>query len=120
MTVAARSEESIFAAALERPGAEARAAFLAEACGDDVELRCRVEALLESHEAKGFLEQPPAAPGPTVDWPPADRPESVGPYRLLERIGEGGMGEVWLAEQQEPVRRRVALKLVRAGMDSKA
>jgi WD40 repeat protein/serine/threonine protein kinase len=112
-----RTEESIFAEALDRSSAEERRAFLDGACGGDAELRERVEGLLKSHEEGGsFLRKPPAA---TVDQPPCERPGTViGPYKLLQQIGEGGMGVVYLAEQNEPVRRRVALKIIKPGLDS--
>jgi eukaryotic-like serine/threonine-protein kinase len=108
---------SIFGGALERSSAEERAAYLDAACGQDAALRGRVEALLRAHaEAGGFFN-----PGATVDQPPvAGAGTRVGPYQLLEPLGEGGMGTVWLAQQQEPVRRLVAVKLIKAGMDSKA
>src|SRR5262249_9853578 len=113
--------EDIFLAAVEKAPAD-RAAYLDAACGADAELRAQVEGLLRSHEEAGnLLEQPLFQPGPTVDAPPAaEQPGvAVGPYKLLEQIGEGGMGTVWMAQQTEPVRRLVAIKLVKAGMDSK-
>src|SRR5262245_50834210 len=114
---------SIFAGAIERPSLGERAAFLDTACGADVELRRRIEALLRAHdEAGGFLGDRPVArdPGATVDQPAGEGPGSViGPYKLLEQIGEGGMGAVWMAQQTEPVKRLVALKLIKAGMDSR-
>ena len=87
----------------------------------DAQLRSRVEALLSSHENAGSFLQEPAAPvSPTIDQPPFERPGTqIGPYRLLEKLGEGGMGVVFLAEQQEPVERQVALKIIRPGMDSR-
>jgi serine/threonine protein kinase len=113
---------SLFCAALERSSAEDRAAYLDAACAGDRELRARVEALLRAHEqAGGFLRENPEARDPrgTTDEPRAEGPGTrIGPYKLLEQIGEGGMGVVWMAEQQEPVRRRVALKIIKAGMDS--
>jgi WD40 repeat protein/serine/threonine protein kinase len=114
------SEASIFAAALEKTGAEERAAYLAGACADDARLRRRVEALLRAHaEPDEILD----APGPracTVDAPLTERPGAIiGPYKLLQQIGEGGMGVVYMAEQEKPVRRKVALKIIKPGMDNK-
>jgi serine/threonine protein kinase len=110
---------SIFLAAIEQ-GPEKRRAILDEACGDDGELRARVEHLVEAHEALGSIHFHPI-PEPVVD--PGGRssegPGSViGPYKLLEPIGEGGMGTVYAAEQERPVRRRVALKIIKPGIHS--
>jgi serine/threonine protein kinase/WD40 repeat protein len=116
------NEESLFVAALEMPTAK-RQAFLDEVCGDDPKLRERVEKLLAADEhASGILDQ--GLDGDTIETLPVDKSESaigtgIGPYRLIEVIGEGGMGAVWLAEQHRPVRRTVALKVIRAGMDSR-
>src|SRR5262245_50531740 len=101
-------EKSIFLVAIEIGPAADRAAFLERACAGDPPLRAGVEALLRAHEkSQGLLEAPPAG-GATVDEPrPPERPGTVvGPYKLLERIGEGGFGVVYMAEQQRPVRRR--------------
>ncbi len=110
--------ESVFASALDKP-VEQRAGYLDEACHGDAALRERVEALLKAHAEAGgeaFLT------GPYQGLPqmkPAEGPGTrIGPYKLLQQIGEGGMGVVWMAEQQEPVRRRVALKIIKPGMDS--
>jgi eukaryotic-like serine/threonine-protein kinase len=101
--------KDLFGAALERTPT-ARAAFLREACGDDASLREEVRSLLEAHDsAGGLLERSRDLPLPCSTTP------SIGPYRLLEKIGEGGMGQVWLAEQSAPIQRRVALKLIRWG-----
>jgi WD40 repeat protein/serine/threonine protein kinase len=128
MSVFKRVKE-IFLAAVERDDPKERESYLRQACGDDVRLRSRVEALLRRHEQAGnFLEQPavdPAAILPTlatsagVAAPVQDAAGTfLGPYKLVERIGEGGMGAVWKAEQQEPVRRPVAVKVIRHGPDS--
>src|SRR4051794_7598782 len=115
------TEREIFIAALHQPDAEARVAFLEEACVDE-RSRELVESMLRDHERLGdFLECP--APAPTITAESHRVPEGtgtiIGPYKLMEPIGEGGMGVVYVAEQVEPVRRRVALKLIKPGMDSK-
>src|SRR6202453_4780662 len=102
----------------------ARPAFLDRACGGNENLRRKVEALLRAHDrVGGFLEEPPtgiAVEGihgtPTIEKA-GDR---VGRYKLLQQIGEGGCGVVFMAEQEEPVRRRVALKIIKPGMDTKS
>jgi WD40 repeat protein/serine/threonine protein kinase/tetratricopeptide (TPR) repeat protein len=90
-------------------------------CKDDPALRSRIEALLAAHHEAGDLLERPAAP-PTAAVEPSAPGEAsgtlIGPYKLLERIGEGGMGEVWMAEQREPMQRKVALKIIKAGMDT--
>jgi serine/threonine protein kinase/tetratricopeptide (TPR) repeat protein len=114
--------QSLFCGVLERPSAEERDAYLDAACGNDAGLRARMEALLRAHEeAGGFLRDTSAERGsPTLDEPTPERPGTlVGPYKLLEQIGEGGFGVVFLADQMQPVRRRVALKVLKPGMDSK-
>jgi WD40 repeat protein/serine/threonine protein kinase/tetratricopeptide (TPR) repeat protein len=116
--------KDIFLAALEREPGAPRAAYLNEICGQDRELKQRVEALLARHEAAGsFLESPASAvdPYPTVDETadPEQLGMVIGPYKLLQQIGEGGMGTVYLAEQTHPVQRKVALKIIRPGMDSR-
>ena len=115
------SEEAIFHQARARTDPAERAAYLQQACGDDAALRASVEALLRADVgASGFMDGPPPDPDATVDAPIGERPGTViGPYKLLQEIGEGGMGTVFMAEQTEPVRRMVALKLVRPGMDSR-
>src|SRR5271167_3636177 len=134
------TEETLFHEALAKPSGE-RATFLDAACAGQPQLRAAVEALLAAHEASGsFLNQPAVADLPatgahtpepekappylaaTTDHRPQTEPGAViaGRYTLQEKIGEGGMGEVWVAKQTEPVKRRVALKLIKAGMDTKA
>jgi serine/threonine protein kinase len=114
-------EASIFLEALEKPLPDERAAFLDQACGGNAELRRSVELLLRAHDkAGGFLADSPAPLGVTVDQPvPENLGTVIGPYKLIEQIGEGGMGAVWMAQQTEPVKRLVAIKLVKAGMDSR-
>jgi serine/threonine protein kinase len=106
-------------------------AYLAEACGPDDELRRQVAHLLQVHrEAGSFLDRPAGGPaatgalargpeGATAAFGPEAAGTVIGPYKLLEQIGEGGMGTVWMAEQKEPIQRRVAVKVIKAGMDSK-
>ncbi len=116
------NERAVFIAALEKDDPVERAAFLDQACADDLPLRQRIERLLKAHEpADSFLERRPPGLGVTVDeQPTAEHPgTTIGSYKLLQHIGEGGMGVVFMAEQQQPVRRKVALKIVKPGMDSK-
>ena len=115
------NEQALFTATLERDPVE-RSAFLNAACGADAELRKRVEQLLRLHENVGdFLEQPAVAWAATRDASAGveEVGHTIGRYKLLEEIGEGGMGMVYLAEQQEPIRRRIALKIIKAGMDTR-
>jgi non-specific serine/threonine protein kinase/serine/threonine-protein kinase len=113
--------EEIFAAALTRT-AEERAAYLEQTCAGDDELRQRVEALLRHSDATaGFIVGAIDVTEPTSVGQrfAAERLTVIGPYRLIRELGQGGMGEVWLAEQSEPIRREVALKLIKLGMDSR-
>jgi serine/threonine protein kinase len=103
--------KEIVGAALER-GREERSAFLDAACTHDGELRAEVESLLAAHANAGALSENPWGTAAYGDG----ESQTIGPYRLVRRVGVGGMGQVWLAEQAEPVRRRVALKLIKAGM----
>jgi tetratricopeptide (TPR) repeat protein len=125
------NEESLFIAALERPTPAARRAFLEEACGADAALHQRLLHLLAAHDkAGGILEHSAAGPADTGGYvaapteagegSPAAGRVFAGRYNLLEGIGEGGMGTVWLAQQTEPVKRLVAVKLIKGGMDSRA
>jgi eukaryotic-like serine/threonine-protein kinase len=117
----AMSESAIFKAAVKL-APERRADYLDQTCGANPSLRREVESLLRAHDASGsFLQDPPARPQATVNDPPiTEGPGTViGPYKLLQQIGEGGMGVVYMAEQQQPVRRKVALKIIRPGMDSR-
>ena len=118
------NEVFLEAAEIESPAERRR--FLDQQCGDDMGLRAQVEALLAASAQVGsFLNRPAvqARPGDygTVDYQPStEGPGTViGPYKLLQQIGEGGMGTVFMAEQTQPVQRRVALKIIKPGMDSR-
>jgi serine/threonine protein kinase len=114
-------EEEIFHQALDRSRPDEREAYVAQACAGNQALRAAVEGLLRAHVgATGFLEHPLPEALATVDEPISERPGTViGPYKLLEQIGEGGFGVVFMAEQQQPVRRKVALKVLKPGMDTR-
>src|SRR5262245_27176841 len=116
------TERSIFLAALEIDDLAERAGYVAQACGGDADLLSRVEELLKAHlHPGGFMERPAPALVSMIDRPPAveEIGNVIGPYKLLEQLGEGGFGVVFLAEQQTPVRRRVALKVLKPGMDTR-
>jgi eukaryotic-like serine/threonine-protein kinase len=114
--------KAIFCEALDCPAGAERQAYLDRACEGDPDLRARIDALLCAHHDLGeFLEQPVATFSVTWDAPsPLEAAGTIiGPYKLMEQIGEGGMGLVFVAEQQRPVRRKVALKVIKPGMDSR-
>src|SRR5271166_4202802 len=93
---------------------------LVECAGADEDIRRRVKLLLAAHRDDSFLASPAPALQGTIDDPGAERPGTIiGPYKLLEQIGEGGFGLVFMAEQQQPVRRKVALKVLKPGMDTR-
>jgi serine/threonine protein kinase len=116
-----REIESILAAVVELDSEAGRRQFLDQACAGDAELKRRVEELMHNHfRAGSFLESPPVDRFSYADDRPTERPGTVvGPYKLLEEICEGGFGLVYRAEQQQPVRRTVALKVIKPGMDTK-
>ena len=131
------SLRTIFMEALEIEEPQPRAAFLSQACGVDVKLRKEVEELIQAAAAaRNFLPGQPAAsaaqaalqgvaeaidPGRRHCAPLAETPgDRIGRYRLLQKIGEGGCGVVYMAEQEEPVRRKVALKVIKLGMDTRS
>src|SRR5262245_60609636 len=107
----------LFLTAAELPTAD-RVTYLTEHCGHDVELRAAVERLLAAHEQPASVLDRPAPGIPTADYKPInERPGMmVGPYKLMEQIGEGGFGLVFVAEQIQPVKRKVALKVIKPGM----
>jgi eukaryotic-like serine/threonine-protein kinase len=111
----------IFLAAVENHTPSEWAAYLDEACAGDPQLRQRVEVLLRAHEQpNSLLDGPAPVLAGTALEPIREGPGSViGPYKLLEKIGEGGFGIVFMALQQQPVRRKVALKIVKPGMDTR-
>jgi serine/threonine protein kinase len=127
------SEKSIFLSALDRESRSEREAYLAEACGRDAALRQAVDQLIAAHEsAENLLDRTPAPvamvkeqldagyDSAASNGLAADRTgEVIGNFKLLEKIGEGGFGQVYVAEQSQPVKRRVALKLIKPGMDSR-
>jgi eukaryotic-like serine/threonine-protein kinase len=120
------SAPAIFNDALELSDPAARERYVAEACAQDHGLRERVEKLLRAHEeAGGFFSQalqakPSASNAGGTVLLSMERPgDVIGRYKLLQQIGEGGCGVVYMAEQNEPVRRRVALKVIKLGMDTK-
>jgi serine/threonine protein kinase/tetratricopeptide (TPR) repeat protein len=120
MTEPALAQESIFLHALECASATERAAYLNRVCADKPELRAEVESLLRAHEQSGDILDLPEKPAVTIDAPMTERPATViGPYKLLEQIGEGAFGVVFMAEQSHPIRRKVALKILKPGMDTK-
>jgi serine/threonine protein kinase/Tfp pilus assembly protein PilF len=114
------NEESIFINAVQKQTPEERDVYLDEACANNAELRQSVELLLKAHDKAGHFLQGVPRNDPTMDQSDRQGPGMViGPYKLLQPIGEGGMGTVYMAEQTQPVRRTVALKLIKAGMDSR-
>jgi len=122
MSLPHKAVGAIFDAAIELPP-EQRAAYLDDACSGDDALRQRVEALLRAHEsAESFMEKPAVDSGRETSAvkPSEQTGDRIGRYKLLQQIGEGGCGVVYMAEQEEPVKRRVALKVIKLGMDTKS
>src|SRR5271155_3224883 len=114
-----KSEMDLFTEAVQLP-VEQRSAFLVTACGGNAELRANVEALLRAHVESGeFLEKAPEEIKAQARVPGEKTGDWIGRYKLLQQIGEGGCGVVFMAEQEEPVRRKVAIKIVKPGLDTK-
>jgi serine/threonine protein kinase/tetratricopeptide (TPR) repeat protein len=114
-------EQAIFHAARRIEAPEQRRAYLESACGEEQGLRARVEALLRIHdEEQSFLRSPVEGRPASAALPTGEGPGTfIGPYKLLEQIGEGGFGIVYMAEQRHPVSRKVALKVLKPGMDTR-
>ena len=113
-------EETLFNDALEIQDLQARAEFLSHACRGNEDMRRRIERLIQMF-SKGEVLEPTEGDEhrPSLPLPSRDQiGESIGPYKLLEKLGEGGMGIVYMAEQLQPIRRKVALKIIKAGMDT--
>src|ERR1700722_16217640 len=117
------SKIAVFTEAIQLPGDE-RVAYLARPCGGDAELRRAVEALLQEFNQIGdFLERSPHALWSKTKAETAGAEKSgdyIGSYKLLEQIGEGGCGMVFMAEQTQPIHRNVALKIIKPGMDTRS
>jgi len=126
MTAPKLDEAAIFNVARQIDSADVQRLYIEQVCGTDLELRTRLEALLRIYrEDRSFLEQPAeGVPIQSIPATPEDRVieksgRQIGPYKLLEQIGEGGFGKVYMAEQTQPVRRMVALKIIKPGMDTR-
>jgi WD40 repeat protein len=122
MSAESKDEEVIFKKAIKLKTSAERESYIKKVCGEDTKLLYRLKILLKAHEqAEGFLESPPHAVNVTLDDSPlTEGPGTViGRYKLLEKIGEGGFGVVYMADQNKPISRRVALKIIKLGMDTK-
>lgn len=118
MSTIADIAKAIFLEAVEKHSPNEWPQFLDQTCGADRELRGRVEGLLQAHDERDSLFD---RVGATQDYQPLVRPgQMIGPYKIREQIGDGGMGVVYVAEQEKPLRRKVALKVIKPGMDSRA
>ena len=119
----AKDIKAIFSEALEKQSTEERAVYLDKACGNDTKLRGRIEALLKAHAKAGsFLDVPSLGTNITIDSSPiTEGPGTIiGRYKLLEQIGEGGFGVVYMADQTKPLIRRVALKIIKKRIEGRS
>ena len=114
-------EEAIFDLARRIESPEARADYVDQACGANSQLKSRIAELLMTYDREqSFLEHPPEELAPTTAQSISENPgDVIGPYKLLQQIGEGGFGVVYMAEQSRPVQRKVALKIIKPGMDTR-
>ena len=115
------SAKSIFYEALDRESPEQLGAFIDEACSSDADLRRRVDELLRAHQDAGNFLGGASPDDSTIEHSPVEEQPGtiIGPYKLLQQIGEGGMGVVFMAEQTQPIKRTVALKIIKPGMDTR-
>jgi serine/threonine protein kinase len=122
VTIEDINEEDIFRNAIEFEGRDEQADYVKMACGDNTELCAAVEALLRHHYQSSILDAPALESSVLHDTTPITEGPgtTIGRYKLLEKIGEGGMAVVYMAEQTEPIRRKVALKIIKLGMDTKS
>jgi len=122
MSAESKDEEVIFKKAIKLKTPAKRESYIKKVCGEDTKLLDRLKILLKAHEqSESFLESPPLAANVTLDDSPlTEGPGTIiGRYKLLEKIGEGGFGVVYMADQNKPISRRIALKIIKLGMDTK-
>src|SRR5512145_947274 len=120
MSASQPNNEAIFHAARDIPDADRRRDYVRQSCGGDAARIAHVEALLAAAATPdSLLDRPGSNPVGTIDQPGVRPGTQIGPYKLLQQIGEGGFGVVFMAEHTEPVRRKVSLKVIKPGMDTR-